>query len=302
LPMNTGALPSSSIDTTPIKAGMQPSSTSQGYNTAHLGPLQTVNEGNHAAVTSGEADKGVNIQAILDHLADPDAPPASAASVPSAAALTSATTAGPSVTLKTQTNPSPSTTLPPHPNLPPRPPPQAKPVTHAGYTSQDDIRAYHPHTPHASSHSQAHPSSKTSLAAKSGTHPISTSSAYRPSTLGPPPLATAGAPGTTTFQALPGLPPPPVATFQQSQVPVKPTHTAPHTPSSRDQADRRASHSLASHDDDDERPWGPEVQRSYDAFLQQERIYVTEGQWDRFPPNSRLFIGKSNATTISAQR
>ncbi|KGO42194.1 Nucleotide-binding, alpha-beta plait [Penicillium expansum] len=42
---------------------------------------------------------------------------------------------------------------------------------------------------------------------------------------------------------------------------------------------------------DDDMPWGPEVQKKYDEFLHDERIYVTEGLWDRFPMGSRLFVG-----------
>ncbi|KAJ5835152.1 hypothetical protein N7447_001178 [Penicillium robsamsonii] len=42
---------------------------------------------------------------------------------------------------------------------------------------------------------------------------------------------------------------------------------------------------------DDDAPWGPEVQKKYDEFLHDERIYVTEGLWDRFPMGSRLFVG-----------
>ncbi|KAJ5240146.1 RNA-binding protein (Nab3) [Penicillium chermesinum] len=42
---------------------------------------------------------------------------------------------------------------------------------------------------------------------------------------------------------------------------------------------------------DDDSPWGPEVQKKYDEFLHDERIYVTEGLWDRFPIGSRLFVG-----------
>jgi hypothetical protein len=43
---------------------------------------------------------------------------------------------------------------------------------------------------------------------------------------------------------------------------------------------------------DDDSPWGPEVQKKYDEFLHDERIYVTEGLWDRFPMGSRLFVGQ----------
>jgi hypothetical protein len=44
--------------------------------------------------------------------------------------------------------------------------------------------------------------------------------------------------------------------------------------------------------DDLDAKWGPEVQKLYDEFLANERMYVTEGLWDRFPIGSRLFIGK----------
>jgi hypothetical protein len=37
--------------------------------------------------------------------------------------------------------------------------------------------------------------------------------------------------------------------------------------------------------------WLPDVQEQYDQFLGDERNYVTEGVWDRFPPGSRLFVG-----------
>ncbi|UPX19212.1 nuclear polyadenylated RNA-binding protein 3 [Ascochyta rabiei] len=43
--------------------------------------------------------------------------------------------------------------------------------------------------------------------------------------------------------------------------------------------------------DDEDVRWGPEVNRLYEAFLEQERKFVTEGQWDQFPMGSRLFIG-----------
>lgn len=42
---------------------------------------------------------------------------------------------------------------------------------------------------------------------------------------------------------------------------------------------------------DTERPWGPEIQSVYDKFLEDERMYVTEGVWDKFPLGSRLFVG-----------
>jgi hypothetical protein len=57
--------------------------------------------------------------------------------------------------------------------------------------------------------------------------------------------------------------------------------------------DRQAT-SIESQDEADEADakWGPDVQKIYDEFLADERMYVQEGLWDRFPLNSRLFIGK----------
>ncbi|KAK5957671.1 nuclear polyadenylated RNA-binding protein 3 [Knufia fluminis] len=40
-----------------------------------------------------------------------------------------------------------------------------------------------------------------------------------------------------------------------------------------------------------DRPWSPRTQAIYDSFLESERLYVTEGIWDRFPLGSRLFVG-----------
>lgn len=44
--------------------------------------------------------------------------------------------------------------------------------------------------------------------------------------------------------------------------------------------------------DDEDQRWPPEVNRRYEEFLEQERKFVTEGQWDQFPMGSRLFIGE----------
>jgi len=48
--------------------------------------------------------------------------------------------------------------------------------------------------------------------------------------------------------------------------------------------------------DDEDIRWPPEVNRRYEEFLDQERKFVTEGQWDQFPMGSRLFIGKTSSS------
>ncbi|KAF2096828.1 hypothetical protein NA57DRAFT_58715 [Rhizodiscina lignyota] len=80
-----------------------------------------------------------------------------------------------------------------------------------------------------------------------------------------------------------GLPPPPTASFQQT--PQSATQQSPADANFHQRDD------LDVVMEDAEAPWGQETQKLYDDFLVAERAYVTEGQWDKFPPNSRLFIG-----------
>lgn len=56
------------------------------------------------------------------------------------------------------------------------------------------------------------------------------------------------------------------------------------------QAQQQQTQRNTTPDDEDQR-WPPEVNRRYEEFLEQERKFVTEGQWDQFPMGSRLFIG-----------
>ncbi len=225
---------------------------------------------------------GVNYQTLLDNLSTSiaTAPPVEGLATPTAASASLAPNAS------TGNIPSPTTALPPHANLPPRPPPQEKPATHPNYAPGDDIRSYHPHTQTPS---------------VSPTFTSQPSNAFRPPHGLPPPMAAAGAPGTAP--AANGLPPPPLATFQQPPLAVlqqqqqqQQQQQSPSTAQNTRQGqkfERTITRSVNSQEDDeDQQPWGPEVQAKYDRFLHDERTYVTEGQWDKFPPNSRLFIGK----------
>jgi hypothetical protein len=47
-------------------------------------------------------------------------------------------------------------------------------------------------------------------------------------------------------------------------------------------------------DVDEDQRWPPEINRIYEEFLNEERKFVTEGQWEKFPYGSRLFIGEYN--------
>ncbi len=219
---------------------------------------------------SDTISKGVNYQSLLDTLSQ------STAMVPIADTLTAPTTAstneGTAISETGSEKP-----LPVVAGLPPRPPPQEKPAIHPSYSPNESIRSYHQLPPQNAS---------------SAPHQSQTAS-YRPSAaMGtgsniPPPQANA--------RAANGLPPPPIATFQQSPGSVAPIQS-PSVQSLRDVGGRATESPSQRHDsqgiDDDEQPWGPDIQKKYDQFLHDERIYVTEGVWDRFPPGSRLFVGK----------
>lgn len=157
--------------------------------------------------------------------------------------------------------------------LPPRPPPQEEPNTHPNYHPSDDIRTYH-QLPSQSSN----PPTAYSAQQQSNNNPQSS--------LGAPALAAAGAPGTSSGAN--SLPPPPGLSLQKSESSSAEPQESPTLKSGR--LEKQAIRPLKNSDEDV--PWGPEVQRKYDDFLHQERIYVTEGLWDRFPPGSRLFVGQ----------
>lgn len=90
-----------------------------------------------------------------------------------------------------------------------------------------------------------------------------------------PPATSAvnGAPGHTGHPAgyPASLPPPPNFNQHRQQVPASPTGTEDN--------------------EEDNRPFTIEEEEAYERFLSDERDYVTQGQWDRFPAGSRLFIG-----------
>jgi hypothetical protein len=67
--------------------------------------------------------------------------------------------------------------------------------------------------------------------------------------------------------------------------------TSPITPSYPPRQSHDAARSATPDDADEDSRWPPHVNRQYEEFLDQERRYVTEGQWDQFPMGSRLFIG-----------
>ena len=171
----------------------------------------------------------------------------------------------------------PPTSFPAPIGLPPRPPPQEKPAIHPNYSSTGDIRSFHPTR-------AAHPNNPPN---SSQTHPLQSSS-YRPAQSYPHPIIP---PGNVSVGN--GLPPPPLASFQQApgmqhgRVQQSPTSQQFR---SRDGSDRNGS-SQGNRLPEGGR-FSPALERKYEEFLTQERVFVSEGVWDKFPHGSRLFIGK----------
>ena len=218
----------------------------------------------------GVSEGGVNYDALLDSLSP------STSTAPSAENLASITTAAPSDASNVPRPSSadqPISALPVPAGLPPRPPPQEKPAIHPNYNAENDISTYH------------FPQTQTS--ANQTSHPSPSSNSYRP--------PQGYAPPTPKAVGANGLPPPPLATFQQSSSQAGQAQPSPLTPQARQGHDTKEPNSArATEENDDEIPYTPEIEAQWSEFLREEAVYVNEGLWDRFPPGSRLFVGKHN--------
>lgn len=233
--------------------------------------LDTARDSSHDnAPNSGEG--GVDFQNLLDNLpssssAAPSAPAVSEMAPSSmqnyASAIPQATNTADGASDEALQNPI---------GLPPRPPLQEDPATQPPYNPSDDVSTYH-QLPQSSNPPTSYPSAQQQ-------------SNNNQSNLGAPALAAAGAPGT--FSDASSLPPPPGLSLQKAE-----SSSAEPQESSSPLKNGRTEKPVirSSKNNDEDAPWGPEVQRKYDDFLHNERIYVTEGLWDRFPPGSRLFVG-----------
>jgi nuclear polyadenylated RNA-binding protein 3 len=215
----------------------------------------------YEAVSSGEID----IQQILDDI-----------TANAALNATNSTNAIPTSVNPSTQNFSPSTLgLPAHASLPPRPQVAQNQPMHPAYPPQGDIRKYHAGPPNL---------------------PPPPTSSYRP--LGAPAsIVAAGAPGTSTDPRN-VLPPPPSASFHPVSTGPPATMSYPQQPDHRLPAKDLSANSIETpaQADDYEMSWTPDVQKLYDEFLADERMYVSEGLWDRFPAGSRLFIGEHQIT------
>lgn len=217
---------------------------------------------------SGLSNEGVNYDTLLESLSP------STSTAPSADTIASITAAAPSDSPnipRPRSVEQPLSAFPVPAGLPPRPPPQEKPAIHPNYKAENDISTYH------------HPQTQTSTT--HSPHPTQPSSSH-PAPQGYP-HATPKAVGAN------GLPPPPLATFQQSASPSGPNQASPLTPQTRQTDGANESRSARPHEEnDDEVPFTPAIEGLWSEFMREEAVYVSEGLWDRFPHGSRLFVGK----------
>ena len=224
----------------------------------------------------GVNSDGVNFQALSDNLSS------SASTAPPTENAFSIDTAPSSIfrAPSTSSAQNPIATLPTPAGLPPRPPPQEKPAIHPNYTPGEDIRSYHNPPPQISN--------------APASYNAQPSSSYRPPQNYP----------HSNGVAPNGLPPPPLATFQQSvSNPIQPQRS-PQTSQYRQKdyyGKTGGKPATSTNEANDEHPKRPDVERQYEDFLHDEEIYVSEGTWDRFPQGSRLFVGEFRAMLIVDQ-
>lgn len=248
------------------------------------GPTSTTHESpeessTHVQNQDIDVNGGVNYQVLLDNLSSPSATAPSAEDI---ASVKTAAASEPPGAAQTSSIESVIATLPIPVGLPPRPPPQEKPAIHPNYTPGEDIKSYHyPHT-------QASNSSHTPFSSQP-------SNSFRPPQSYHHPAAGAAVGAN-------GLPPPPLATFQQPAPKPGQLQRSPLTQQAR-QKDASGKNTekaaVALEGEDDEVPWDAEAERKYAQFLREEAIYVSEGLWDRFPPGSRLFVGTGSISIMA---
>ncbi|KAK1968384.1 RNA recognition domain-containing protein [Colletotrichum sublineola] len=93
-----------------------------------------------------------------------------------------------------------------------------------------------------------------------------------------------GAPGTTSDVSFAGLPPPP-ATGLNAAVPITSMTAPPHP--------NHAGRAANQPDETTDR------QKLWDTFINDERRYMADAKWDRFPDGSRIFIGNLSSERVS---
>lgn len=233
-----------------------------------VAPSQTAPE----AVKDGET----NYQTLLENLAP-------SVSIPPTTENTSAHTTTDTVDVSKPPSPGSAqtslATLPVPVGLPARPPPQEKPAIHPNYAFGEDIRSYH--NPTALS---------TSTPTAQNAQP---SNSYRPAQ---------NLPSQNTAAAPNGMAPPPIATFQQLPTTFSQPQRSPQVsqPAYKDDSARNGGRLDRSYlEGESGHARIPEVEKAFDEFLHDEANYTSQGQWEKFPPGSRLFVGNLFTEKVS---
>lgn len=201
---------------------------------------------------------GVNFQQLLDNLSHPN--PGATIPAVSSAENSSLHQAPAGESLKSQG-------IPAHPQT------QSQDSLQAHYTPNGEV-AYHQLS---SAHDPAATASPAYSAQPSNIQPQTQSQPFN--------IASGGV--STVSDLLP-----PIVTFPQTPSTGAESQGSLQEPSVASKKGRVEKQGRSTKPADDDSPWGPEVQKKYDEFLHDERIYVTEGLWDRFPMGSRLFVGQ----------
>ena len=232
----------------------------------------------HAHPARGESANAiyeeVNIQALLDNLSPPTA------TAPPASGLTAATNdvsvvTSPAAVESTEATSAPSG-LPSQSTPSPNPSRQELAVPSLDAVPQDVTHQVHDVAPGSVA---AH--------AAAAFSPDHATAFVQPQTLAPG-VAAPGAPGTTT-QPTTGLPPPPLQTVQVHR---EQGASVPTTPQKAKKSGAAARRRDSAGINDDDAPWPAELEKLYEDFLEGEKVHVADGQWNKFPAQSRLFIGE----------
>ncbi|KAJ5960573.1 Nucleotide-binding alpha-beta plait [Penicillium vulpinum] len=240
----------------PVAPASQGFATGSEVDHAHNPEQSRMQDSLTADESVGHSTGGVNFQNLLDNLSHPN--PGATTTVSSAenSSLHQAPAGEP---LKSQD-------IPAHPQA------QSHASIQAHYTPNDEA-AYH-QLP--SAHDTAATTSPTYSAQPSNIQPPNQSHSFNIASGGTSAVSNL-LPHIATFPQTP-------STGAESQGPLQ----EPSVATRKVRVDKQGRPIKLS---DDDAPWGPEVQKKYDEFLHDERVYVTEGLWDRFPIGSRLFVG-----------
>ena len=208
------------------------------------------------ATTIAETSLGVDYQSLLDTISQS----ASTAPPPTATATTDVATASTNIDA-VMSESHPTTSLPSFPGLPPKPPPletKTAPSASASSNPTQVQQSAHHAVPEAL-YLQQTPANGYHYQANTQLDSVNSQ----------PMLSNPYEASAMSDIAMP-------LQQQQNQPGVQSSLASPLDKSAPEPADR---------------PWSPKTQAIYDAFLEDERRYVTEGIWDRFPSGSRLFVG-----------